>query len=109
MELYATQDPEVVMIVSIYDMEENSAAVWEKGKQIHNELHEDPNNKLLYFENYLTFIWCRGLSVGADVLYHGYACQHVIVLTGDSYKVFTAAESCDSYYAINVSKGEPHL
>ena len=38
MELYATQDPESVMFVSIYDTEENSAAVWEKGKQLNKSI-----------------------------------------------------------------------
>jgi len=45
---FSTQDPDVVMFVSIYDTEANSAAAWDAAKDIHaKELHGDPDDELL--------------------------------------------------------------
>jgi hypothetical protein len=106
-----TQDPEVVMFVSIYDTEVNSAAAYDKGKDIHvKELHGDPDDELLM--NYYGTITWTGDDPGGDEdcvksfdvgdylsarMHYGDDRQHGLTLVGDSYKAWSAMKSFDSY------------
>jgi len=110
-----TQDPEVVMFVSIYDTEANSAAAYDKGKDIHvKELHGDPDDELLM--NYYGTITFTGDNLGGtedcvetfDV--GDYLSARMFYTAGndrpqeagavaDNYKAWTAVKSFDSYMA----------
>ena len=102
-----TQDPEIVMFMSIYDTVENSAAAYEKMKEtIQIPL---PSERLMNY--YGTITWTgddpggdedcvKSFDVGDYLsarMHYGDDRQHGIALTGGSYKIFSAVESFDSY------------
>ena len=102
-----TQDPEIVMFMSIYDTVENSAAAYEKMKEtIQIPL---PSERLMNY--YGTITWTgddpggdedcvKAFDVGDYLsarMHYGDDRQHGIALTGGSYKIFSAVESFDSY------------
>ena len=60
-----SQDPDVVMFVSIFDTEENSAAAWEGAQKLHSEeKHGDILDELL--QNYYGTITFTGDDKGGD-------------------------------------------
>ena len=101
-----TQDPEIVMFMSIYDTVENSATAWDKSKGIDSQF---PAERLMNY--YGTITWTgddpggdedcvKSFDVGDYLsarMHYGDDRQHGIALTGGSYKIFSAVESFDSY------------
>merc|ERR1712166_1685460 len=111
-----TQDPNIVLFISIYDTEGNSAAAYDKGVAVHEqEMHGDPNDEKIF--NYYGTITFTGDDITSgtpncvksfDV--GDYLSSRMFYNGGqdrpkgagdvsDNYKAFTAVESFDSYTA----------
>jgi len=108
-----TQDPDVVMFISVFDTEANSAAAYDTAKDIHDkELHGDPDDEILM--NYFGKITWTGVSSDADEDcvkssdFGDYFSARMFYTAGndrpqeagavaDNYKAWTAVKSFDSY------------
>jgi len=110
----ATQDPGIVMFVSIYDTLENSAAAWDKSKLVHtNELSRVDADEELLKNYYGTITWTgdditgttdncvKSFDVGDYLsarMFH--EVNDLLEAAGDiddNYRAWTAVESFDSY------------
>jgi len=111
-----TQDPNIVLFISIYDTEENSAAAYDKGVAVHEqEMHGDPNDeKIFNYYGTITFTGdditsgtpdcVKSFDVGdylsSRMFYDGGKDRpQVDVDVSDNYKAWTDVESFDSYTA----------
>jgi len=117
----ATQDPDIVMFVSIYDTEENSAAAWDKSKSIVYKSDPDDNELLNIYYGRITWTGdditgttdncVKSFDVGdylsSRLFDNAGNNQYRPPASGvsDKYTAWTAVESFDSYTA-SVGMGE---